>query len=74
MHDWPDLRKLNMNEWMRRKSCRDEKWPKLSCLRSLHIHMQCDNSFALSLIFNLIFNSLLSILDSSFLVLHLLFK
>ena len=35
MHDWPDLRKLNMNEWMRRKSCRDEKWPKLRCLRSL---------------------------------------
>ena len=23
MYDWPDLRKLNVNEWMRRKSCRD---------------------------------------------------
>ena len=36
MYEWPDLRKLNVNEWMRRKSCRDEKWPKLRCLRSLH--------------------------------------
>ena len=35
MYDWPDLRNFNVNEWMRRKRCRDDKWPKLRCLHSL---------------------------------------
>ena len=28
MDEWPDLRKLTVDEWMRRKSCQDGKWPK----------------------------------------------
>ena len=35
MDVWPDLWKLNVDECMRRKSCRDEKWPKLERIRSL---------------------------------------
>ena len=40
MDDWPDLQKLNMDEWMRKKSCRDEKWPMLQCLCAPHA---CEN-------------------------------
>ena len=32
MYDWPDLWKLNVNDWMRRKRCRDVKWSKQECL------------------------------------------
>ena len=35
IYGWIDLHKPNVDEWMRRKSCRDGKWPKLQCLLSL---------------------------------------